>query len=56
MITQHLQGIDGNTEIKGTLFEDNFTPACGNPQQFPLREFLTTKAFTLPLLVTLINF
>ena len=45
-ITQHLAGIDGNTEIKGTLFEDNFTPACGNPQQFPLVEFLTTKAFT----------
>ena len=45
MITQHLQGIDGNTEIKGTLFEDTLTPACGNPQQFPEVEFLTKVDF-----------
>jgi hypothetical protein len=45
MITQHLQGIDGNTEIKGTLFEDTLTPACGNPQQFPEVEFLTKIDF-----------
>ena len=45
MITQHLQGVDGNTEIKGTLFEDTLTPACGNPQQFPEVEFLTKIDF-----------
>ena len=45
LLTQHLQGVDGNTEIKGTLFEDTFTPACGNPQQFPEVEFLTKVDF-----------
>ena len=45
MLTQHLQGVDGNTEIKGTLFEDTLTPACGNPQQFPEVEFLTKVDF-----------
>jgi len=45
LLTQHLQGIDGNTEIKGTLFEDTLTPACGNPQQFPEVEFLTKVDF-----------
>ena len=45
IITQHLAGTDGNTEIKGTLFEDTWTPACGNAQQFPEVEFLTKTNF-----------
>ena len=44
-IEQHLMGVEGNTPIEGSLFDDTTTPACGNPQQFPQVEFLTKTDF-----------